>query len=433
MKINLIKLSFIIKFLIFFILLLTEINQANSILLNKIIGIVNNRAILLSDFNNMKKSFQEHFQKKEINENLIKNQIISNLILYQFFLYILEYKTDLHNIDNEFKDQLDIEKLNIMKERLNSVTDIDSYSKLINQDYKTLLEKNLELVSISNKDVFDFLSISPQEIESNFNQHETNIQKYFNIDYISITIINKKNQNEKYKKNFFILKTLNKLKKNNNMLEIYNYYKNSLRIDKKFTVIENVPNFSLKILQASKRKKNVIGPIKIGAKSYIINITHIYKNCTPNIKLRIKHILLRHSYFEESIRTYKKLLKIYNYTNNNKLSFENLAKIYSQDFFSSFETGDLGWNSEEQINAIFNNQPPLFKIQDSNNIIKSSLGWHFIQSIEKKITYEIDENKKFYLSQILLNQKFFEMINNWKQIERNDVYIKIIKDSIIIS
>lgn len=188
--------------------------------------------------------------------------------------------------------------------------------------------------------------------------------------------------------------------------------------------LQNLPKSLHMLFLNSYQKKNKIVSIILNNNVHIFHIRDIKYKKEIIFSKHIRHILIIPNNISNENNTYKKLLKIKNYIESGKISFEYAAKKYSQDLKSLEYGGDLGWSSNHKFNLFILQKINHLKKNNITMPIRSNLGWHIIQLVDIKA---YDNTYKKYLSKaykILFLKNISENIHYWLQKEYLSNYVE---------
>ncbi|WP_041944091.1 peptidylprolyl isomerase [Wigglesworthia glossinidia] len=181
--------------------------------------------------------------------------------------------------------------------------------------------------------------------------------------------------------------------------------------------LQNLPKSLHMIFLNAYQKKNKIVLIILNNNLHIFHIRDIKYKKEITFSRHIRHILIIPNRTSNENDTYNKLLKIKNYIESGKISFEYAAKKYSQDLRSLKQGGDLGWKINHKFNLFILQKINYLKKNNITMPVRSDLGWHIIQLVDIKA---YDNTYKKYLSKaykILFLKKISENIHYWLKTE----------------
>ena len=106
----------------------------------------------------------------------------------------------------------------------------------------------------------------------------------------------------------------------------------------------------------------------------------------------------------------------------NKAFIKN-ATAYSQDT-SSFNQGDIGWISDGDTVANFENAFKGLQIGEISQPVRTVFGWHLIQVLEIRDNDVRKDKEMADIKQELYQAKFQQNYQNWLELLKNSSYIK---------
>ena len=185
-----------------------------------------------------------------------------------------------------------------------------------------------------------------------------------------------------------------------------NDFKNS-HIEDEELIIENLGYFSaFKMIYKFENMayKTPVGEVSLPFRSrFGFHILKVNDKRSSLGEVTVGHIMT----YKNKPNAYERITNILDSLNNG-ISFEYLAKKYSDDKNSSFKGGRLNPFSSGQINSIpFENAA--FELDKKNNVskpIETKYGWHIIKFYSKKNVQKFDEIKYELLNKLKKSSRF---------------------------
>ena len=103
--------------------------------------------------------------------------------------------------------------------------------------------------------------------------------------------------------------------------------------------------------------------------------------------------------------------------------FARLARLYSVDYNSGIEGGDIGWMDPGGTVREYENAANELKIDELSLPVRSQFGWHLIQVTGRRTVDETEQNKRNKIYSQLLSQKQREVFDLWKRRLRDEAYV----------
>lgn len=407
---------------------------ASNKFLNKIVAIVNNDIILETDVNAMLCLEKLRLKKNKIifsNKTNFRKIIIEKIIIDNLLLQTGK-KFDIQ-IDNKKVDEV------ISNLALHNKQTVYQFRKnLINNGvnfnfYRKQLKNQIKILEIAKKIFYEKSSfIDQKEINSLYNYiiNQVNNNIEINASHILLPISDVDTQKKIDEKKILANTLIKNIKNGISLVALKNKYSNVLNYsysnDTKWSKINEFPSIFFDFLIVAK-KNDIIGPILSKKGFHLLKINDVIgKN--PNVlinKIHIRHILLKTSPHMNDTKVRQKLIQISNDIKNKKVEFSYVAKKISVDVASALNGGDLGWISAYNFDINLFNQLNKLKKNQISDPIRSSLGWHLIQILDRK---QFDESKKIYTQQaykLIFKRKFFNFFESWIQENKSNAYIKI--------
>jgi peptidyl-prolyl cis-trans isomerase SurA len=108
--------------------------------------------------------------------------------------------------------------------------------------------------------------------------------------------------------------------------------------------------------------------------------------------------------------------------------FARLARLYSVDYGSANEGGDIGWQDKGSTVKEYESVTDRLEIGELSEPTRSQFGWHLIEVIDRRTVDETELNKRNKIYSQLLQQKQREVFDLWKRRLRDEAYIVLLEE-----
>jgi peptidyl-prolyl cis-trans isomerase SurA len=105
--------------------------------------------------------------------------------------------------------------------------------------------------------------------------------------------------------------------------------------------------------------------------------------------------------------------------------FARLARLYSVDYISGAEGGDIGWQDPGGTVKEYEVVTDRLEIGVLSEPTRSQFGWHLIEVTGRREVDETEQNKRNKIYSQLLQQKQREIFDLWKRRLRDEAYVVI--------
>ena len=397
---------------------------------DKIIAIVETQTITNSELNKKKKDVIKALSQKE--EVIPSDKKITKLALDQLITekLVLEYAL--------------MQGININDERLNNViNNIATSNNISNEelikeierdgsnfsDFRESIRIQLIFEQVKNRIISANIKISEFEIDNYIElQKERTPTKY---NYSHIFIENIRDDAD----NINVEATRNKLNKVINQLKEKNFEevaidysdgpmatKGGLIGSKK---IDEIPDIFIEILK-SMNLGAISEPIKSSGGYHFIKLNKIEEIEMETIivsQTKAKQILLKKNQIISENEIEKKLANIRNLIIEG-MSFSEAAEEYSEDG-SAANQGELGWLNPGDTIPEFEKEMDSLKIDEISQPVKTALGWHLIQVIERREKDLSSDSLRQRVKEGLLKQKTEIKFKDWIETLREGAHVEI--------
>jgi peptidyl-prolyl cis-trans isomerase SurA len=103
--------------------------------------------------------------------------------------------------------------------------------------------------------------------------------------------------------------------------------------------------------------------------------------------------------------------------------FARLARLYSVDYISGVEGGDIGWMEPGKTAREYQAVTNLLKEGELSEPTRSQFGWHLIEVTGRRKVDETVQSKRDKIHSQLLQQKQREVFDLWKRRLRDEAYV----------
>jgi len=103
--------------------------------------------------------------------------------------------------------------------------------------------------------------------------------------------------------------------------------------------------------------------------------------------------------------------------------FARLARLYSVDYTTGSEGGDLGWTEPGATVKEFDAVIERLEEGEISEPFRTQYGWHIVQVTGRRMVDETEQNKRDKIYSQLLEQKQREVFDLWKRRLRDEAYV----------
>jgi peptidyl-prolyl cis-trans isomerase SurA len=165
------------------------------------------------------------------------------------------------------------------------------------------------------------------------------------------------------------------------------------------------------------------GPIRSASGFHLVSLTD--RRDAQQVlteQIRSRHILIRSNDLisEEEARTRLTGLRDQILSGDD---FAKLARLYSVDYSSGAEGGDIGWMEPGGTVAEYEAVAKNLKRGEISEPFRSQFGWHIVEVTDRRTVDETAESKRRKIESQLLQQKQREAFDIWKRRLRDEAYV----------
>jgi peptidyl-prolyl cis-trans isomerase SurA len=143
---------------------------------------------------------------------------------------------------------------------------------------------------------------------------------------------------------------------------------------------------------------------------------------TMSKQTRSRHILLRSNELVTEDDARQRLLEFRERIEAGE-DFARLARLYSVDYSSGVDGGDIGWNDPGSTVREYEEAANQLEEGELSEPVRSQFGWHLIEVTGRRTIDETQQNKRNKIHSQLLQQKQREVFDLWKRRLRDEAYV----------
>ena len=165
------------------------------------------------------------------------------------------------------------------------------------------------------------------------------------------------------------------------------------------------------------------GPIRSASGLHIVSMRERRNlEVTLSKQTRSRHILIKPNELISEEDARNRLLEFRDRVIAGE-DFARLARLYSVDYNSGLEGGDIGWMDPGGTVREYEEAANLLEIDELSFPIRTQFGWHLIQVTGRRTVDETEQNKRNKIYSQLLSQKQREVFDLWKRRLRDEAYV----------
>ena len=165
------------------------------------------------------------------------------------------------------------------------------------------------------------------------------------------------------------------------------------------------------------------GPIRSASGFHIVHLKE-RRNLEQTItrQTRSRHILIKPNELVSEDDARNRLLEFRERILAGE-DFARLAKLYSVDYGSGSDGGDIGWMEPGATVREYQEAADQLEEGELSQPVRSQFGWHLIEVTGRREVDETEQNKRRKIYSQLLEQKQREVFDLWKRRLRDEAYV----------
>ncbi len=141
-------------------------------------------------------------------------------------------------------------------------------------------------------------------------------------------------------------------------------------------------------------------------------------------QVRSRHILLRPNEILSEDEARSRLLEFRQRILKGE-KFDRLARLYSVDYGSGAEGGDIGWMENGDTVKEYQEVADSLETGEISQPFRSQFGWHLLEVTDRRTVDETAESRREKIFSQLLQQKQREVFDVWQKRLRDEAYVVI--------
>ncbi len=422
------------QIMIFLMLLLTVVIRSHAESLDKVVAVVNDNVITLSELDAKVGVMRQQIlaKKMELPSDIeLKKQVLQHLIDVELQLQLAK-RNDITIDDTDLNEAI----AKIAENNKISLTQLreELTKQGLNWDtYREDIRKEMILSRIQQKAVGQDIVITQHQVDDylkSYEQNEKKQQQTYHIQNIVIPLPESPTTTELTKAKEKAKMLLSKLKQGADFSRMaiaessgeYALEGGDLG-DRHLAELPEV--FAQKVVEMNVGQ--VAGPIRTGNGFQLIKLVAVggKEEHHEVTKAHVRHILLKQDASMTKEEAVRQINNLYQQLKAGK-DFALMAKQYSLDPVSAAKGGDLGWVTPEELVPAFATAMNALPLHTISKPVQSPYGWHLIEVLERKTVDDSKSFQRLQVRQALQQRKFNEAVQNWQQHVRTDAYVKIL-------
>ncbi|MDX1804961.1 MAG: peptidylprolyl isomerase [Alcanivorax sp.] len=174
------------------------------------------------------------------------------------------------------------------------------------------------------------------------------------------------------------------------------------------------------------KKGEIAGPLRSGAGFHILKLIDRRGGAQKVVtQYKVRHILIKSDALTTPEQAHQRAQSVHDRIASGKLDFAKAAEQYSDDPGSARNGGELGWVSKGQMVPEFEDMMLHTPQGKLSPVFETQFGWHFLEVEGKRNADMSDEYRRTEARHALQKRRYEEELDNWIQEQRSDAYVDI--------
>lgn len=404
--------------------------QAYARLVDKTIAIINEEVITQNEWDQEFETISAELQRqgKELPDNTaIRQQVLEKLILRSILLQEAKQKNLIiaeRQVQAALKRIAASNKLSLAEFRKTLLKQGQSFT-----DFHEKVRQELTIKHLQDKEANRLINVSEQEIQAALNRAGLSDSKEYHAAHILLPVPEAATPSQVSEQ----LDKINQLKQQltegvnfNDLAQHYSSGKNALEGgDLNWRKQHELPTLFADTI-AKLKPGEYSGVIRSPSGFHIIHLIEQRNTHQVNVaQIEARHILIK----TDAIQSEQDVIAKLNALRFRILQgddFAAIARANSVDHISASQGGALGWVSQGETLAAFEETMNSMQDQEISEPFKTRFGWHILQVTGHRDVISNETSQHANVKQQLLNRKKQEAIELWQKRLRDEAYVKLI-------
>ncbi|MGY5451960.1 peptidylprolyl isomerase SurA [Agarivorans sp. MS3-6] len=190
--------------------------------------------------------------------------------------------------------------------------------------------------------------------------------------------------------------------------------------------LEEMPTLFAGVVK-NQHKDTVLGPIRTESGLHIIKVLDAEGlQKVETLEVNARHILIKPSIILSDKKAESLLAEFRQQLVLEEVTFEELARQYSEDPGSAVRGGELGWSDPQSFVPAFKDTVTRLNAGELSQPFRSTFGWHLLEVLDKRTTDTTNKASENRAYQMIFNRKFNEETQAWQEELREEAYVEIL-------
>ncbi|MDO6688051.1 MULTISPECIES: peptidylprolyl isomerase SurA [unclassified Agarivorans] len=410
------------------LMLNTGLVQAQEQLLDKVVVIVNNDVITESQIDeltnkvlrNATDSGQELPPEEELQE-----QVMDRLILESLQLQLAD-RLGIKISDSQLENTIDNIIAGEKKTREQFLDDLEKQNVSYNQ-FREDIRTEIVLGEVGRSQVQRRVNVSEQEIDALMKliEEQDKGTVRYHVGHILLRLGSDETNTQQLAESL-----VQQLKDGENFNQLAMTHSQGPKAleggDWGWMTIEEMPTLFAGVVR-NQHQGSVLGPIRTDSGLHILMVLDAEGlQKVETLEVNARHILIKPSIILSDNKAQSLLAEFRQQLILGEVTFEELARQYSEDPGSAVRGGELGWSDPSVFVPAFRDTASRLEVGELSQPFRSTFGWHLLEVLDKRTTDTTNKASQNRAYQMIFNRKFNEETQAWQEELREEAYVEIL-------
>ncbi|MCG8393850.1 MAG: peptidylprolyl isomerase [Pseudomonadales bacterium] len=173
-------------------------------------------------------------------------------------------------------------------------------------------------------------------------------------------------------------------------------------------------------------KGDISEPLRSGAGFHILKMID-RKGGTQKVvtQYQVRHVLIKTDALTTAQQAHEQALRLHDDVASGQRDFADVAAEFSDDPGSARNGGELGWVNQGEMVPEFEEMMLNTPVGQLSPVFESQFGWHFLRVDDTRDADMSEEFRRMQATQALQKRRFEEELETWLQEKRSESYVDI--------
>ena len=398
--------------------------------LDRIIAVVNDDVIMMSELENKIRSVVEQMRQAGQNPpppTMLEKQILESIVINKLQLQLADRNGI--RVDDETLNQSVLamaEQNGVTLSEFRNILENDGYSF---EQFREDIRNEITISRLKQRRIANRVVVTDREIDNFLSNAEVQglTEAEYLIGHILISVPEGSDEEERLQRKLIAEQVLSDLRDGQDFRDMARKVSDGVQAaeggDLGMRKMQDVP--TLFSADVAEMKEGDISDLIENSSGYHIIKLHEVSSGSKNMvrQTRASHILVKTNEIMDDEQAKNKLQELL-YRIDQGEEFEKICRSNSEDTLSALEGGDLGWRSPGELVPQFEQQMDRLAIGEMSEPFKTQFGWHVVKVLDRRDFDNTDNARRTAARNAIRERKIKENEQEWLRKLREEAFVQ---------